>query len=269
MHFHNKGVKSRDNKLFDHLLYKRFFNKTKVILIATPLLEDVRKYVAPQDCYICHNGIPQTDNTKKKEKNKVPRILWLTNMMRTKGLLEFIDALKILKDKGIDFKTDFVGGITPEITLNEIQEKVKENGLSDCAEYHGEKYGDEKQRFWQFADIFVLPSYTEAFPLSILEAMQYGIPVVATNVGGVSDVIENGKNGLLIGGDKPIIDHCLSPEPNELADAIEFLILNPHKREAMGENSKRKYQEFFILDVFYQQFFLTLKTIIKDFNNVQ
>lgn len=264
LHFHNKGVKSKEKKFFDNLLYKRFFKNTKVILIAKPLQEDIQKYVSPQDCYICHNGIPQIHHIQPKRENKIPHILWLTNIMRTKGLMEFVDALKILKDRGITFQADFIGGITQEITKDEFQQKLNENGLGDCTIYHGEKYGNEKDSFLQQADIFVLPSYTEAFPLSILEAMQYSIPVVTNNVGGICDAIENGSNGILLGGNKPVIEYNLQADSKELADAIETLISNPDMRKTMGETAHKKYIESFTLESFYSKFHNVLQTIVND-----
>lgn len=67
VHYHNKGVSQRHNKLFDNLLYKRFFKNLKVILLAEPLYEDVKKYVRREDVMFCPNGIPDMLNTQPHE----------------------------------------------------------------------------------------------------------------------------------------------------------------------------------------------------------
>lgn len=59
VHYHNKGVAVRQNRWLDNWLYKRFFHRVKVILLAEPLYRDVQKYVAHDDVYICANGIPE------------------------------------------------------------------------------------------------------------------------------------------------------------------------------------------------------------------
>lgn len=59
VHYHNKGVATRQNSLFDNILYKRFFKGIKVILLSECLYEDVKKYVRRKDVFVCPNGIPE------------------------------------------------------------------------------------------------------------------------------------------------------------------------------------------------------------------
>ena len=82
-------------------------------------------------------------------------------------------------------------------------------------------------------DVFVLPSLKEGLPYTILEAFSAGVPVVATSVGGIPDIVEHQKNGLLV----PPAD------PAALANAIAALSLDPEKREEFGRNTKQKSRE--------------------------
>jgi glycosyltransferase involved in cell wall biosynthesis len=79
------------------------------------------------------------------------------------------------------------------------------------------------------ADIFVLPSRSEAFPLAILEAMLAGLPVVATDVGSVAEEVRDGETGLLVGKD----------DPEALANALRKLIEDPDLRAAMGRRGRQ------------------------------
>lgn len=254
LHFHNKGVKTRQDRWLDNKLYKRFFRGVKVVLLAEGLYEDVKRYVRKEDVYVCPNSIPRAipeeRNKAIDEKSDAPRILWLTNLMKTKGLMEYLEALRVLKERGCQFKADFVGGTTVEVDEAMFDNSVRTYGLEDVVTYYGRKYGEEKEAFFAKADMFVLPSYTEAFPLTTLEAMQHGLPIVATNVGGISAQVEDGVNGLLIGGGMPVMENTFRPCPAEIADALEKLILNPDMRKSMGRAGRKKYEEEFTLERF-------------------
>lgn len=260
MHFHNKGVATRQNRWLDNWLYRKYFEDVKLILLADALYEDVWKYVKREDVFVCPNAIPEigmvSDAVSSKDVANLdtvytkPRILWLTNIMRTKGIMEFLEALKLLKEKGVKFHVDFVGGLTKEMTGDEFDTALTMMGLNDCCTYHGPKYGDDKYAFYRDADVFVLPSYTEALPVSILEAMQFGLPVVASNVGGVSAEVEDGVTGFLLGGKQPVMLNTFRPDVHEIADKIERLLQDADLRRRMGRAGREKFEREFTLDVF-------------------
>ena len=263
IHLHNKGVKTMQGDWKYEMMYRFYFYQLKVILLGESLFQDVSKYVKREDVLICPNGIPDTNPMGEKiSSNVVPHILWLSHIMKTKGLIEYLDALRLLKERGLQFVADFVGGITGEITQPEFEDEIEMRGLSDIVEYHGNKFGRKKEEYLRNSDIFVLPSYTEAFPLTILEAMQYSLPVVASNVGGISTQIEDGKNGFLLGGSTPIMENTFRPDPNEMAAKLEQLIRNPQLRLQMGREGRLRYEEHFTLPVFEERFKNILVSII-------
>ena len=254
LHFHNKGVSTRQDRWLDDRLYRWFFRNAEVILLGKPLYEDIKRYVKEEQVHYCPNGIPDSGYVYTERTNEVPHILWLTNIMLTKGLMEYLDALAILKKQGVRFVADFVGGTTVEVSEAQFKTALRERGLQDCTHYAGKKYGQEKEAFFCRADLFVLPSYTEAFPLTILEAMQHGLPVVATNVGGISIAVEQGVNGLLVGGDRPIMTLTYRPDAQELADNLRILLTDMGLRTKMGLAGLKKYQSDLTLQCFEERF---------------
>lgn len=262
MHFHNKGVATRQNRWLDNWLYRRYFKSVKLILLADALYEDVKRYVKREDVFVCPNAIPEISMAKKNKAskivsasnvsndNRVPHILWLTNIMKTKGIMEYLSALKILKDRGVKFQADFVGGLTKEMSGDEFDSALSMMGLNGCCTYYGPKYGDDKYSFFSHADVFVLPPYTEAFPVSILEAMQFALPVVASNVGGVSAEVEEGVSGFLLGGKQPIMLNTFRPDVCEIADKLQVLLTDTDLRHKMGSAGREKFEREFTLEVF-------------------
>ena len=112
---------------------------------------------------------------------EAPLLLFLSNLIPSKGVYVLLDACRILSERGLDFVCDFVGGETKEIDRATFEAAVKERGLEGIVCYQGPKYGEEKEVYWQRADIFVQPTYDDCFPLTLVEAMQHRRPIVSTD----------------------------------------------------------------------------------------
>lgn len=255
VHYHNKGASTRQDKPLDNFLYRRFFKGLKVILLAEALYPDIQKYVRRENVLICPNGIPETltEEPLGERHNKVPHLLFLSNLIISKGVLVLLDALKILKDKGYSFVCDFVGGETAELSATGFDQEVQKRGLKDIAFYRGKKFGEEKTECFQQTDIFIFPTFypNEAFPLVNLEAMEYKLPIVTTNEGGITDVVKDGMNGLI----------SEKRNPESLASCIAQLLDNEALRRQMGEAGYRMYKERFTLQRFEERMCEVLNTL--------
>lgn len=242
VHYHNKGVATCQDKWLDDKLYRIFFKNIKVILLAEALYQDVEKYVKREDVFICPNGIPESlDVEPTSERNNViPQLLFLSNLLVDKGVLVLLDALKILKERGYSFVCNFVGGETAEIDAARFAEEVEIRGLNDMAVYLGKKYGAEKTEEYRKSDVFVFPTLNEAFGLVLLEAMEHALPCIATDEGGISDIIDEGETGFIV---------C-KRDSEALADKIEYLLAHPEERMRMGKNGYRKFHDKFTLKKF-------------------
>ena len=254
IHQHNKGMAKDVDRWPFRWLFPLCYKNVKVILLSWHLYPDIEKVVKKEDVFICPNGIKVVGSKvqgshqllrKDSETNRVPRLLFLSNLIESKGVFVLLDALKILKDEGYSFICNFVGGETKEIDTKRFNEAVERRGLCGMAVYVGRKYGEDKETELENTDVFVFPTYyeNETFGLVNLEAMAHRKPIVATNEGGIPDVVKNGVNGLI----------CEREDPSSLARCIEKLICDPLLRHQMGEMGYRILHEKFTDMVFEER----------------
>lgn len=252
-HFHNKGVSLRHNKTFDNILYKAVFRSGEFILLSKYLYSDIQKYAIDKQVHYCPNGIPEINKNLKSEGNETPKILFLSNLIESKGVVVLLEACKILKEKGIGFNCIYVGG-EGDIDGDMFGQKVTQLNLADQVFYLGKKYGEEKDKIFAASDIFAFPTYyhNECFPLVLLEAMQHSLPVVSTSEGGINEIVDNGFNGYTVAKEDPVI----------LADKLEILINDTNIRQQMGRNGRLKYDKEFTLSQFERKMHDILNVIL-------
>ncbi len=252
-HFHNKGVSLRQDRFFDNLLYRFVFRNVDVILLSKLLYPDVQKYVPENRVHYCPNGIPEMKGERRKEKresdNSAAKILFLSNLIRSKGVLVLIEACKILVERNINFHCTIAGG-EAELTIRDVQKITTEKGLNSLISITGEVNGNEKMKLMSSADIFVHPSFNDCLPLVLLEAMQYSLPVVSTFEGAIPDVVEDRVTGFLV----PHKDAVA------LTDKLEILLKETEMRSKMGRAGRVRYEQKFILDKFEER----LKEILEE-----
>ena len=160
------------------------------------------------------------------------KILFCAGMHRKKGPYEVLDAAPFVVEKYPDTKFIFMG---EGVELENLKNFCSEMELNSNVKFIGYKEGEEKIIIFKKSHIFVYPSYTEGFPLVILEAMAAGMPLVTTPVGGLADAVENGKQGLVI--------ESMPPKPEEIAEKIIKLIENPELMIEMSKNNLREAKE--------------------------
>jgi glycosyltransferase involved in cell wall biosynthesis len=238
LHFHNKGVAERQDHMLDHLLYRIAFGGAHAILLSGLLRADVSKYISESRIHICPNGIPDTAMPPSADaagsKGGRTRILFLSNLMVAKGVIVLLDACGALKNRGLQFECLFVGG-EADVSREQFDEEVCARDLSAEVSYLGAKYGHDKNAILRSVDLVAFPTYNECFPLVLLEALCYSLPVVASNEGGIPDIVENGVSGYLVG----------KKDAQGLAKMLELLIVDRALRTSMGYEGRKRYKQHF------------------------
>jgi L-malate glycosyltransferase len=162
--------------------------------------------------------------------NQKPLILFVGNLVPQKGLKYLLGAKKMLKS---DVNLVIVGNGTLKANL---KEKAESNGIKDVYFIGARR---DIYRVLPAADLFVLPSVSEGFPITLLEALACGLPVVATDTGGIKQLITPNV-GLLV---KP-------RDPKSLAEAIDKILKTPEKNHISLE-ARKKATEYGYLDIPY------------------
>lgn len=254
-HIHGKGIQKYIGKSkIKFMIYKWVFKNNYIICLAESLLYDVEDIYNNRP-YVINNAIPINLSVIDSQivTNKI-NILFFSNLMRSKGIYDFLDSIvyynKYYNNSIINV---VIAGHEADISKETIENEIKKRNLSNKTIYIGAKYDKEKLQVFLDSHIFVFPTfhYNEAFPLVLIEAMQAGLPVIATREGAIPEIIDDGITGYLV--DKH--------RPDQIAGKLELLIKNPELRINMGEAARKKFLEKYTLDIFE-------KNMLNVFNDV-
>lgn len=159
------------------------------------------------------------------------RVVFLGALGRRKGIFDLLPAYKQAIARVPAMKL-FLGG---NGELAEVAAVISRLQLGSSVEMLGWVCGEQKAQLLGSADIFVLPSYNEGLPMSVLEAMSFGVAIISTRVGGIPELVREGIDGLLI-------------EPGDvagLAAGLTRLAKEPALRTRMGQAARRRIQSDF------------------------
>lgn len=172
-----------------------------------------------------------------------PVIGYVGQLHQVKGLDVLIEAVESIKDDFPEIRCLIVGAAPKSQAKFEtsLRELVRRKKLDGQIEFLG--YRDDILRILSNLDVLVLPSTSESFGRVLIEAMVMGRPVVASNVGGIREVVVHGETGLLVPPRNPQV----------LADSIRFLISNPQKAVQFGKMGRKRAEKMFSLDTYQSQ----------------
>jgi glycosyltransferase involved in cell wall biosynthesis len=157
----------------------------------------------------------------------------VAHLSREKGIHYLVEAASLIPEVHRDIRFVIVGEGT---CLPELKQLVQEKGLEPCFQFLG--FRTDVAGLMRSFDIFALPSLSEGLSSAILEAMASSLPVVASDVGGIPELIKNGENGLLV----------TPADPVSLAAAIQQMAENPEKSMRMGQAGRERVEKNFTLE---------------------
>ena len=194
------------------------------------------------------NGVDlEKFNKKKTKKTNKTIFLFVGRLEKEKGLIYLIEAINILKAKNSKFEVHLIGKGSEEAYLKELVSKFN---FKKYIKFLGGKTSHEITAYYINSDVFILPSIWEGFPLTLLEAWAARLPVIITNVGGVSKICTNQENALVIP----------SKNSKKIADSMLVLIKNKKLREKLGKNGRKLVEEKYSWQKIAKKFVSIYKT---------
>ena len=251
-HVRSKGVARSANSFFIKYYYKLIFRNVYSICLSELMVADI-KDVCNINPYVVYNGYPKKDlPNRNKIKNN---ILFLSNLLFEKGIIDYLDALEIVRENKLKFSGTIVGE-EGDVDKKELMKEIKNRNLEDYVNYLGPLYGDEKYNVYMEAEIFVFPTFykVETFGGVVIEAMQSKLPVITTNIASLPLIVENEKTGFIV----------QKNNPEQIAKKIIYLINNEGMREIMGNNGYNKFLKYFTFEKYENNMHLIFNKILSN-----
>lgn len=232
----------KNSKIFNYFLAFSLNSSSKSIAVSEDLAKKMRLMVNDENKIVVIRNAVDTDRFNPTRDKSIRDkfdvkyddilVLFVGYLDTFKGIFELLSAFNHLKSENNNVKLIMVGtGPKKEVMLKILTE----SGIENEVIFTGVVEHQKIHKYYQAADIFVLPSYTEGLPVSVLEAMACGLPVVATHVGGIPEIITDGINGFLV-----------PPKAEEeLIKKLMILINNEHLRDQFRNNSLKRVKEDF------------------------
>ena len=189
------------------------------------------------------NGVDVSDPGVRIPPPGAPhRIFYMAGLRESKGVLDVLATAGILVGRGVDFHIDVAGAWQEESTRESFEGQLAASGFAGRVTMHGRVEGEDKWRLYRDASVFFFPSFYESenFPLVLIEAMAFGLPVVATRWRGIPQLVAEGETGALL--DVHDIEG--------FAVEIEHLLTSPGRWEAMSSAARSRYGERYTEEAF-------------------
>ncbi len=238
-HLHGGGFREffeRDCGPLGRAWVRTVLRKAAHVFVLSPRWAAWVRTVAPTTrLQVIPNPAPVVKARHEKIANADPMLLFLGAIIEKKGVFDLLKAVAGLCERYPRLRLVLAGTGAAESLV-----KARANllGISDQVELPGWVDAQARDECLAQADVFVLPSYFEGLPMSVLEAMAAGLPTIASDVGGIPEVIAHGADGLLI-------------VPGDVADlmrCIDKLLADPALRASMGKAAQRKVERCFGLE---------------------
>ena len=234
-----------------------FSNATLGIEISeSQLNEDVFFPVKKRICI--SNGLAVSDLKQRlyEKGDGKRRILFIAGLRESKGVMDIIGTAEKMRQLGADFVFDVAGAWQEENTRREFETELSRLDLDDKIILHGRVTGEEKWELYRRAYAFFFPSFYESenFPLVLIEAMAFGLPIVATNWRGIPELVVEGETGRL----------CDVQSCEQFSFALNELIKNEDQHEKMASLARSRYEKKYTKDAFISAMRSAFESVIDE-----
>ena len=182
------------------------------------------------------NGLDVPDDVTagSKKEEGLKRILYVAGLRKSKGVLDLITTAEKLKQLEVDFIIDVVGSWQEPETENIFLSELSQKGFEKNFLIHGKLTGQDKWNLYHSASVFFFPSYYESenFPLVLIEAMAFGLPIVSTKWRGITEMVDHGGSGFL----------CEIRKCDQFAEALKCLLIDKDVHDKMSKSARSLYR---------------------------
>jgi glycosyltransferase involved in cell wall biosynthesis len=239
------------NKISENSALRKLFNlvfqkNTLQVVLASSFKIDLVKLNPKKvpNILLTTTAIDKTEIVKREvsKKSAIIKVLFLGRIQNLKGIEELTEAIIALNKTNQlrSFRFTIVGHENKTGYINEIREKLKINNVSEeMVTFPGRITGRDKFELYAANDVYILPSYTEGCPNSLLEALATGLFCITTRVGALSDLVVPKKNGLFVE----------VKNSETIVDAFQFCYDNKHYNENRPVNSTKYCKAFDIKEI--------------------
>lgn len=256
LHLRSQVREKERMNVFKKFLIKRLLKSDKIILLGSELKDNLNSLVKDEKIFFLPNAISNSLSSedyleilKYRRTNKELNLFFISNMLEFKGWFKLLETCKLLKDANLKFKCHFAGGWPSNFERLKFNEYVSINLLQDFVIHHGELFDERKASIFKKADVFVFPTEFDACPRVIIEAMEYGLPIVSTPIGTIRSMVLNGETGFIVNNNTP----------TDLFNQI-YKLFNDELRVEMEMKSRERFLRNYTLKLFKEQF---LSIILK------
>lgn len=238
IHFHAFSPETTINGTCANLYKELFSGADAVIVLSNYWKEQVNsKFNLGDKVRVIYNPCGSIEYFEQY--NKTNSILYAGTLNQRKGYADLIKAFALIGKQHSDWELRLAGNGE----LEQARELARSLNMENQVEILGWVNGVQKDKVYKEAAIFCLPSYAEGFPMAVLDAWTYGLPVITTPVGGIPDIAQNGTNMLVFNpGDINGLAHCL-----------DIMISNERLRSSIAEESNRLASNVFNIDTINKQ----------------
>lgn len=200
----------------------------------------------------CLEHSPSPDSSKNARERRF-NIFYMGRLEKVKGLDTLLSAFQLLYRKHKECRLIIAGNGQYG---NKLQELAMDPGIAGAVSFVGFINKEDKEKYFKTTDIFVLPSaYFETFGMVILEAMCFKVPVVASRIGGIPEVVDDGETGVLFE----------SGNKDDLFQKIEALYMDKQKREKLAKAAYKRLKEDFSTSRMGDEYFELVEKLTTDF----
>ncbi|MCG2610368.1 glycosyltransferase family 4 protein [Flavobacterium sp. SM15] len=188
-----KGVKRTVFRFFE----VNFLRMANTIVIPSPYILDQTKKLLPSNKVSYLEIAFQDKNNAGRSSVNKGQMVFVGNIEPRKGLHLLVESLRLLKKENVAFQVNILGSVIDTNYYNDLVQKVKEYDLHANVIFHGRVSDEQKDSFLSTSELCVFPSLLEGYGMAIIEAMSFGLPVIAFDNSAMPYSIKNGYNGLL------------------------------------------------------------------------